>query len=156
MAQCGISLLDHHPTAGLTIHINTLSQSTLVFVGWGFEKEHLLERLSHGVDQEFYRRTDSSEWMLDPCYFPEGNAGNGPISGGSLCIRLDLHELENSRGSGNRCPELTLDTLQGYAFPPSTLIRHCLAKIQREKVPELILIAPIWPIQPFQACSTGN
>ena len=39
--------------------------------------------------------------------------------------------------------------LKGYAFPPFSLIGRCLSKIQREKVPELILIAPVWPSQPW-------
>ena len=35
--------------------------------------------------------------------------------------------------------------LKGYEFPPFSLIGRCLSKIQHKKVPELILIAPVWP-----------
>ena len=39
--------------------------------------------------------------------------------------------------------------LKWYAFPPFSLIGRCLSKIQCKKVLELILIAPVWPTQPW-------
>lgn len=43
----------------------------------------------------------------------------------------------------------TWNQVKGYAFPPFSLIGRCLSKVKREQVPELVLIAPIWPTQPW-------
>ena len=43
----------------------------------------------------------------------------------------------------------TWNQVKGYTFPPFSLIGRCLSKVKREQVPELALIAPIWPTQPW-------
>ena len=42
------------------------------------------------------------------------------------------------------------DQMKGYAFPPFSLIGRCLDKVHREKVPEVVMIAPLWATQ--QSC----
>ena len=41
--------------------------------------------------------------------------------------------------------------IKGFAFPPFSLIGRCLSKVKREKVSELILVAPVWLTQPWFA-----
>ena len=41
--------------------------------------------------------------------------------------------------------------IKGFAFLPFSLIGRCLSKVKREKVSELILVAPVWPTQPWFA-----
>ena len=41
--------------------------------------------------------------------------------------------------------------IRGFAFPPFSLIGRCLSKVKREKMSELILVAPVWPTQPWFA-----
>ena len=38
---------------------------------------------------------------------------------------------------------------KGYVFPPFCLIGRCLSKIKRERVPQIILITPLWHSQPW-------
>ena len=63
------------------------------------------------------------------------------------CTTSRLHELETrSRVSSEKC----------YAFPPFSLIGRCLAKVQREKVPELVLIVANSTVVPSTALSDDS
>ena len=42
---------------------------------------------------------------------------------------------------------LNWSEFESYAFPPFSLISRVLTRVRRDKVPRLILIAPVWPTQ---------
>ena len=44
---------------------------------------------------------------------------------------------------------LNLSGLRGYAFPPFALIGHCLRQMSIQEVDQLVLVAPVWPTQPW-------
>ena len=37
----------------------------------------------------------------------------------------------------------------GYAFPPFALIGRCVRQLRSQKVDQLVLVAPVWPTQPW-------
>ena len=81
-----------------------------------------------------------------------GSMSGGPIWFTSQCPVGVLHELETRMRSwfnSNRCSQSAMDKSEGVCLPPFSLIGMCLSKMRCEKVPELILIAPVWPTQPW-------
>ena len=39
--------------------------------------------------------------------------------------------------------------IKGYAFPPFALIGRCLRQVMSQRVEQLVLVAPVWPAQPW-------
>ena len=50
---------------------------------------------------------------------------------------------------GDQRSGLELVRSKMLCFPPFALIGRCLANVSREEVPELMLIAPVWPTKPW-------
>ncbi len=48
-----------------------------------------------------------------------------------------------------RCLFNQLEKHSGYAFPPFALIGRCLQQVMNQEIDQLILVAPIWPAQPW-------
>ena len=134
---------------------------TTQFWNWCLQKgimvsaEHLPGRLNVGANQESRAKGDSSDWRLNPTVFQNLMSQLGPCQVDLFASRLNA-QLESYMSWKPDPGAIATDALslpwtdlRGYVFPPFSLIGRCLSKIQHEKVPELILIAPVWPIQPW-------
>ena len=129
--------------------------------GWCMERkiyisaEHLLGKLNTVADQESRVRPDSSEWKLNPSVFQQLMSRLGPCKIDLFVSRLttQLPEYFSWKSDPNSVATNALDQNRSearcYAFPPFALIGRYLAKVNRERVPELVLIAPVWPTQPW-------
>ena len=113
--------------------------------------EYLPANLNCKADWESRHQKDSSEWKLRPLIFSK------------ICqilVKKSEIDLLASRLS-NQLPSfyswkpdpnsLGTDALQQkwyhksrYAFPPFALIRKVLKKVEEEKVPSIIIVAPTW------------
>jgi hypothetical protein len=98
-------------------------------------------------------RPDVSDWMLDQSVFRQLQSIWDP--------QVDLFAANWNRqlelfASWQHQPEamavdafsLNWSLFLGYAFPPFSLIQRCLNKIRKDRA-EMVLIAPIWPAQPW-------
>ena len=115
--------------------------------------EHLPGKLNTMADQESRLKGDSSEWMLDPVMFRQIMEALGPCQVDLFASRL-LAQLPTYMSwrpdPGSIALSQSWKEIKGqtFAFPPFSLIGRCLSKVKREKVSELILVAPVWPTQP--------
>ena len=142
-------------------HSKILMDITSQMWGWCMERkiyisaEHLPGKLHTVADQESRARPDSSEWKLNPSVFKQLMTRLGPCQIDLFASRLttQLPEYFSWKPDPNSVATNALDQnwaeTRCYAFPPFALIGRCLAKVNREKVPELVLIAPVWPTQPW-------
>ena len=76
------------------------------------------------------------------------------MSGRPYCVKVISTALELETRPGLNCYgciEPTRKVIKGFAFPPFSLVGRCLSKVKREKVSELILVAAVWPTQPWFA-----
>lgn len=83
------------------------------------------------------------------------DGANGSMPDRPICITShstvgDVHELETDPGAvATDALSQSWNQTRGYAFPPFSLIGRCLNKVRRERVPELVLIAPVRQTQPW-------
>ena len=119
--------------------------------------EHLPGRLNTTADHESRLKGDSSEWMLDPAVFHQIMEALGLCQIDLFASRLSA-QLPRYMSWRPDPGSIATDALsqpwmeiRGFAFPPFSLIGRCLSKVKREKVSELILVAPVWPTQPWFA-----
>ena len=119
--------------------------------------EYLPSKLNTTADHESRLKGDSSEWMLDPAVFHQIMEALGPCQIDLFASRLSA-QLPRYMSWRPDPGSIATDALsqpwmeiRGFAFPPFSLIGRCLSKVKREKVSELILVAPVWPTQPWFA-----
>ena len=142
-------------------HSLQLMQLTSQFWNWSLERdilisaEHLPGRQNQIADQESRMQGDSSEWKLKPVVFWRLMEQLGPCQIDLFASRL-TKQLEKYMSWKPDPGAVATDALsqewtsiRGYAFPPFSLIGRCLTKVRQERVPELVLIAPVWPTQPW-------
>ena len=92
---------------------------------------------------------DSSEWKLNLVVFSHLMKQLGPCSVDLFASRLtaQLHQYMSLKLDPGALVTDALSQqwtdIQGYAFPPFSLIRRCLTKV-RQEVSRLVLIAPMW------------
>ena len=117
--------------------------------------EHLPGIMNVTADAESRFKPDASEWALDAQVFQRLMKIRDPceidLFASRLSAKLQIYYSWKPDPGALATDALAQDwrQLRGYAFPPFCLIGRCLAKIQREEVPEILLIAPIWPSQPW-------
>ena len=97
---------------------------------------------------------DYSDWMLDPAIFMQLQRRFGPFSIDLFASyqNAQIPQFYSWKPSPNA---LAVDALAQhwnhfslpYAFPPFALIGRCLQKIIKDKVPHVLIIAPVWPAQ---------
>ena len=115
--------------------------------------EHLPGSLNQLADTESRAQADSSEWALDLAIFQQLMAKRGPCTvdlfASRLSAKLPTYYSWRSDPGAAAIDALcqSWNVVKGYAFPPFCLIGRCLAKIKLEKVPRLVLIAPLWKSQ---------
>ena len=119
--------------------------------------EHLPGKLNTTADHESRLKGDSSEWMLDPAVFHQIMEALGPCQIDLFASRLSAQPpryMSWRPDPGSIATDALSQPwveIRGFAFPPFSLIGRCLSKVKREKVSELILVAPVWPTQPWFA-----
>ena len=97
----------------------------------------------------------SSEWKLNPAVFRALMAQLGPCTvdlfASRLTAQLEMYMSWKPDPGAVATDALSQQwtCLRGYAFPPFSLIGRCLTKVRQEKVSRLVLIAPMWPTQPW-------
>ena len=144
-------------------HSRGLMEITAQIWEWSIQRnivisaEHLPGKLNTTADQESRLKGDSSEWMLDPVVFRQIMEALGPCQVDLFASRLSA-QLPRYMSWRPDPGSIATDAfsqswkeIKGFAFPPFSLIGRCLSKVKREKVSELILVAPVWPTQPWFA-----
>ena len=144
-------------------HSRKLMELTSQMWEWSLERkifllaEHLPGKLNIIADRESRMMGDSSEGNLDPAVFHQIMKVIGPCEVDLFASRLSMQlprymSWKPDPGSiATAALSQPWREIRGYAFPPFSLIGRCLSKIRREEVPFLILVAPVWPTQPWFA-----
>ena len=144
-------------------HSKRLMEVTSQMWDWSLDRKivltakHLPGVQNIDADRESRREQDSSEWKLDTTIFHRIMQILGPCQVDLFASRISA-QLPKYMSWKPDPGAIATDALsqpwkdiKGYAFPPFALIGRCLSKVQRERVKELILIAPVWPTQPWLA-----
>ena len=144
-------------------HSKKLMEITAQVWNWSLERkiflsaEHIPGIQNVDADRESRRKGDSSEWKLDPAIFQQVMQILGPCQVDLFASRISAQlpvymSWKPDPGSiATDALSQSWTDIKGYAFPPFSLIGRCLSKVQRERVKELILVAPVWPSQPWFA-----
>lgn len=107
------------------------------------------------ADQESRIMRDRTDWMLNPQIFRSIQNLWGPVNLDLFASRLTA---QLPHFFSWRPDPLALATdallqswggLRAYAHPPWNLIGRTLSKVQREPVELVLLVAPVWPTQPW-------
>ena len=116
--------------------------------------EHVPGVMNQIADKESRCFMDKSCWMLNKVIFHQIE-----MIWGNMEVDLFADRLTSQKKSyvswkpdpgaiATDAFTLSWSSLNGYAFPPFCLISLCLAKVRRDKA-TLVLIAPVWPAQPW-------
>lgn len=107
------------------------------------------------ADRESRVFLDASDWKLNPtifdCLYQIWGPLNIDLFASRLTFQLDQFVSWRPDPLAVHTDAFTLDwaTFRGYAFPPFALIGRCLHQIQSQQVTHMVLIAPVWPAQPW-------
>ena len=107
------------------------------------------------ADRESRVFLDSSDWKLHPGVFNRLHQKWGPLNidlfASRLSYQLDQFVSWRPDPLAIHTDAFTLDwaTFRGYAFPPFALIGRCLHQIQSQQVSHMVIVAPVWPAQPW-------
>ena len=140
-------------------HSRVLSDLAVLVWEWCLSRqitlqaEHIPGRENTDADRESRKGTDSSDWMLHPEIFMELDRKWGRFDVDLFAAR---HNTQLPRYFSYHLDPLAeaVDALSQpwmnmtpYAFPPFILLGRVLQKIWREKVHQVVVVAPIWPNQ---------
>ena len=79
-----------------------------------------------------------------------GSTKHRPLCFPTLLPTRPVCELATRPTSSSyRCIHPRLGDLSRVCFPPFALIGRCLRQIQRQQVSHMVLVAPVWPAQPW-------
>ncbi len=112
-------------------------------------------KLNWRADRESRRPPNSSDWLLHPPVFSALSERWGLTTLDCFASRamkqlpdyLSLQADPESKGSNALFHPWNKEF--AYLFPPFCLLGRCLKKIQKEKVEQALLIAPLWSNQPW-------
>ena len=114
--------------------------------------EHLPGAQNVSADAESRTLPSSAEWKLQKEVFQWILDLMGPCQVDLFATRLN-HQLPHyvswkpdPHAIATDAFEMTWSDVQGYAFPPFSLVGRCLRKVIREGC-TIVLIAPVWPAQ---------
>ena len=113
------------------------------------------------ADSESRVMQDRSDWMLNPQIFQAIQAQLGPVDLDLFASRLtaQLPQYFSWRPDPSALAMDALlqnwEGLRAYANPPWILLGRALAKVQREQVEIVLMIAPVWPTQPWYPSLLG-
>ena len=145
------------------IYINKMGGSTSLVLSslaydlwqWCLERsitvtaQYLPECLNLTADNESRANPDSSDWQLDPSVFQLLNKKWGPFVIDLFATRLTAQLPRFVSWKPDQVVEavdaFTLDWSQftAYAFPPFTLIRHCLRHLQQQSASKITIVTPV-------------
>jgi hypothetical protein len=117
--------------------------------------QHLPGCLNVRADRESRHLLDSSDWKLDPAMFQLLVGKWGPLEIDLFASRLtyQLPQFVSWRPDPLAVHadafSINWKNIQGYAFPPFALIGRCLQQVINQEGDKLVLVAPVWPAQPW-------
>lgn len=120
--------------------------------GISISAEYLPGKENTEADFQSRAIRSSAEWKLDPSAFHRITQRLGPCSVDLFATRINAQLSKyiswkpEPFAMATDALRVTWKGLQGYAFPPFSLIGRCLQKLEREGS-EIVLIAPLWPQQ---------
>ena len=106
------------------------------------------------ADRESRTLQSSAEWKLDRSVFLAVMELYGPCTVDLFASRLNFqlpHYISwhpDPYAVATDAFQIVWKSLQGYAFPPFSLIGRCLQKIRQEGS-TVVMVAPVWPSQPW-------
>ena len=142
-------------------HSKSLANLAIDLWEWCFQNhlivsaQHLPGRLNVRADRESRVLEDSSDWKLSPDIFQTLQNKWGPFEVDLFASRLTKQLPKFASWKPDPMAAYTdafsLDWGQilGYAFPPFALIGRCVRQLRSQKVDQLVLVAPVWPTQPW-------
>jgi hypothetical protein len=99
--------------------------------------------------------TNSSDWKLNPNLFQAIVRTWGPLEVDlfASCLTYQLPQFVSWKPDPLAIQTdafaMNWQTILGYAFPPFAFIARCLWQVISQKVEQLIIIATVWPTQPW-------
>jgi hypothetical protein len=142
-------------------HSQGLAKLAIDLWEWCFQKDmmvsaqHLPGYLNVRADQESSVIQDSSDWKLNLSDFQALLNRWGPFEVNLFASRL-THQLPKFASWKPDPMAIYVDPfsvnwneVRGYAFPPFALIGRCVRQVRSQKVDQLVLVAPVWPTQPW-------
>ena len=142
-------------------HSQTLANLVVALWNWRLKHqihvsaEHLPAVLNLRADRESREVTDPSNWKLDPTLFQALLQKWGPLDvdlfASQLTCQLAHFVSWKPDPQAIQTDAFLMDWkgLKGYAFPPFALIGRCLRQVMSQGVDQLVLVAPVWPAQPW-------
>ena len=143
------------------VHSWEVCQIAIKMWNWCLERqltisaEHLPGSQNVTADFESRNKKDPSEWELNQEIFLRIQEIRGEcqvdLFASRLSAKLPTYYSWKPDPGAAAVDALNQDwgSTKGYAFPPFCLIGRCLTKIKRERVPQIILITPLWQSQPW-------
>ena len=138
-------------------HSPCLLALTLELWQWCLERnimisaQHVPGKLNTIADSESRVFNDSSEWKIDPqTISPFLKGCEIDLFASRLSAQLPQFVSWRPDPEAVHADALTMNCapFKGYAFPPFNLIPAVLNKVSQDKA-DIILVAPIWPAQPW-------
>ena len=118
--------------------------------------EYLRGALNTVADFFSRHHVDNSNWRLLPRVFQDiQQSWEAPCTfdlfASTTNQQLQWYASWRPDPGATAVDALSLDwaEVQGYAVPPFSLIGRCVQKLQRQQVPCLVLVAPLWTGQPW-------
>ncbi|PFX11520.1 Retrovirus-related Pol polyprotein from transposon opus [Stylophora pistillata] len=117
--------------------------------------QHIPGFLNTEADRESRVFLDTSDWKLNSALFRQLLQAWGTLEldlfASRLTYQLDQFVSWRPDPQALFTDAFTLDwsKFRAYAFPPFALIGHCLQQVRRQKVPYIVLVAPVWMSQPW-------
>ena len=117
--------------------------------------EHLPGVLNLRADRESRVITDSSDWKLNPASSKILVQKWGPLQVDLFASRLTFQLPRfvswkpKPYATATDAFLMNWGYIRGYAFPPFALTGRCLQQVMTQNVDHLVLVAPIWPAQPW-------
>ncbi len=117
--------------------------------------EHLPGVLNLKAEKESRVVTHPSYWKLNPEFFKILVQKWGPLEVDLFACRLTF-QLPHFVSWKPDPQAIATDAFlmnwrgfRGYAFPPFALVGRCLQQVIAQNVDHLVLVAPVWPAQPW-------
>lgn len=142
-------------------HSQSLANLAIDLWTWCLENEiqmsaeHLPGVLNVKADWESRAVIDPSDWKLNPILLWALSQKWGPLEVDLFASRLTCQLPQFVSWKPDPWSIQTDSFLmnwrriKGYAFPPFALIGRCLRQVMSQRVEQLVLVAPVWPAQPW-------
>ena len=150
-------------SSGLCLKMQGTRSSVLVEIAqelWGYAvrrqitltAEYLPGKYNHEADWESRQFRDSSNWKLNPSIFQALDQLWGPLEIDLFADRLNAQLMNyvswfpDPSAQATDAFQIPWSKLNGYSFPPFSMICRCLAKITKDQA-TIVMITPTWHTQ---------